>query len=381
VYEQTAPVIIEGPGVPLPGRPAVMPGPLAPVPGVQAPPPSPVAPMPDNVIGGPVASDGPLAEAPRMVPSLGQMLPGYYVEVGGVALQRLTRRDWTITQTRFDGVEVVDRTTRDFDSDFEPGIRFVMGTPAGCGFYIESSFYGYTEWDVSRSLVGNPITFSSTDFPPLAGAGGGFTHQQASFNSWFLTGAVDWKWTVSIFPTSSIILGLRTINIDDEFVVTESGRVRASSGLVDAVGVMEIDAQNRILGPQIGFETRWNRWGGRFSFDSYVKAGFGANWYEVDVDRRLSNSVFGPVAVSGSEDDTELAGFIEVFTAATYRFTPGAAFRGGWQFLAVYGYADAASQRPFAVFHPNQVFDAKAHERGYFQGPFASLEFTWGGVP
>lgn len=314
------------------------------------------------------------------VPPLAAMLPGCYGEIGVCYLQYLRGRDEIIARTRFDGTSFFERSSNDFSTNFQPGVRVLFGCPIGCGTYVESSFMGMNNWNRTLFLDRGLITDSFTAFPTLAGNATGFNRQEMTLDGWFSSGEVNTKWAISVFPTSYIIFGIRNFSLSEKLTVREFGQITGPRGPVDAVATMEVDAFNAIIGPQVGFETRWNNWGGRFSFDSYVKAGLGWNLERVTLTRTLSNSTVGATASAFRDRDTDCTGWLEVMTAATFQVTPGVAIRGGWQFIALYGYASGPLQHPWAFFQSDQRFDLDSSERGYFQGPFASLEFTWGGI-
>jgi hypothetical protein len=365
---RSIPIVIDGPSTPqVPiGPPANVPlGDPALVEG--GPPP--------DLMGSGIVPVGAVEEQVRTVPSIDSMLPGPYVEVGVLYLQRVSGRDEFITRTQFDGESFFERSSADFTSDFEPGVRVVVGAPFACGWYGESSFMGLNLMEANQSVNAGRIVDSFTTFPLL----GTFTEQQSSLRTRFTSGEANTKWAVSVFPTSFVMFGLRNFYIEERFLVRETGRVAIAGGTAPAVGTMDVLAKNSIFGPQIGFETRWNTLGWRFSFDSHVKAGFGWDAQRVRVTRTLSDSVVGPTAVSHRDRQNDVTGWVEVMTAATFRLTPTISLRGGWQFISVLGYASGPLQRPWAFFQADQRFELDSTERGYFQGPFASLEFTWGG--
>jgi len=359
------PVIIEGPVDPSMVAPGVvLPGPMGD---------GPVMPPDANgYVEDPTLNGGSI----RDVPSLADALPGPYFEIGVNTLQRISFRDQFVAMTRFDGFHTFELDSRDFNTGFAPGVRLVMGWPIGCGWYAESVFYGRNEWNATRTLNGT-LAQSFSTFPEI----GTFNALQANFRATLDNAEVGTKWAISIFPTSYIHFGFRSLFLEEQLSVAESGTVRVNGGgNVNAVGLTDVLARNRIFGPQIGFEARWNGPYSRFSFDSFVKAGVGADWDRVEVTRSLSNSSVGPVSVFRSATSSDCVTWVEVQTAGTFHITPMIALRAGWQFLSVWGYASAPLQHPWAFFDSHQGFEVESSERAVYQGPFASLEMTWGGL-
>src|SRR5262245_57633154 len=60
---------------------------------------------------------------PSFVPSLSDILPGYYVEVGGVYLRRDTYQDDVVGAMRFGGLALAENRSTSLDFTNEPGIR------------------------------------------------------------------------------------------------------------------------------------------------------------------------------------------------------------------------------------------------------------------
>jgi hypothetical protein len=381
------PVVIEGPG----SGPLVMPTPpVMPMPNpslVPLPFPPGAVPGPTHMMGPEIAHDGGEmtvegnttgCETSTLL-SLSDMLPGGYVDFGVVWLARQTRRNQTLTGTRFDGDSFHERNSRDFDSDAAPGVRATFGMMVDWGWYVESSFLGLMDWERTRRLTGQ-ITSSRTTFPLVPGSS--FTEHVGTLESSFYSGEVNMKWAYSVYPMSYFIFGTRFLDIRDELTLIESGTGPVQGGVIgNMVGRTEIETCNRIFGPQVGFESRWYNFTGRLSLESFLKAGFGWDTDDVRIRRTLSNSPGGPLGFGVRDRETDVVGFVEFESAVGYRFHPQIAIRGGYHFLGVFGYASALLQRPNAFLDGDQHFEVDSSETVFFHGLFASLEFTWGGAP
>jgi hypothetical protein len=384
-----APTTMMAPHVAPPGTvpvPVVIEGPTAPLPNAMAMPPMGQVELPpvDGAIveGEGVVNEGVVNEAPGptggYIPSLGVILPGAYAETGLVWLRFNTRQDDTLVRTRFNGDRIVERDSRDFDSNGTGGVRVTFGMPVNCGVYLESTFMGFLDWERTRTLTGVEITHSRSSFPTIAGAT--FTDQQARLESRFLSSEINLKYAYSVYPMSYFIFGIRNINLNQDFEVLELGTVPVSGGRSPVAASLDVHVQNRIWGPQIGIESRWIGWTNRWSFDSFMKGGFGWNSDRARIERSISNSSAGAQAFVTSDREGDVTAFVEVNSAFTYRFSPFASFRTGYHFLGLWGYASAPLQRPNAFFDEEQRFKVDSSERAFIHGPFASLEFTWGGM-
>jgi hypothetical protein len=338
---------------------------------------------------GPPVLHGPgqACASPR-VPSLCEILPGPYVEGGLLYLRRETYQDETLGVMRFGGLNFAELRSKELDFDYEPGIRVTVGEPIDCGWFLEATFLGFHSWSLETTLSGGTLDQSLTTFPfanfgaqAIGFPSGALTAQQIAFGSRFYSGEGNLKWAVSVLPHSYILVGLRGVNILEKMTVVETGTVGTARDTVqETIGIMNVRAQNPLIGPQIGWDSRYYAPSGRWSIDNHVKAAVLWDLAEVRIDRTMTASPVGPVFSRQREDETSVAGLVDAAAGFTYRIFPNLAIRGGYQLIGVFGYASAALQRPPSVFTALPL-DPHTSERAFYHGPYATVEWSWGGTP
>ncbi|QDV82583.1 hypothetical protein TBK1r_15140 [Stieleria magnilauensis] len=276
--------------------------------------------------------------------------------------------------------------------DLEAGVRASVAFIWGVGGNVELTYMGGNEWKEGASatadvigvnLEGNLYSFL-TDFG-TAPVAGGFddtdrsTTQSIEARSRFHSAEFNYR-RRTMFPycrfQSSWLVGLRFMRYDDGLRYSTQGQTDVTTGpnpgIYDRFFNADSDTENRLFGPQTGFDFWWNVAPG-------ISLGLGAKgaWVQNDVDRTIrisANSLVPQTVVDGDQRGTILT---DLELKGIYRLTHSLTLRGSYYVLAVddiaFGGMDfQASSSPQRVTAGNLAYDSLT-----LQGFTVGAEYMW----
>ncbi|WP_372897765.1 BBP7 family outer membrane beta-barrel protein, partial [Stieleria sp.] len=175
---------------------------------------------------------------------------------------------------------------------------------------------------------------------------------------------------------SSWLVGLRFMRYDDGLRYSTQGQTNVTTGpnpgIYDRFFDADSDTENRLFGPQTGFDFWWNVAPG-------ISLGLGAKgaWVQNDVDRTIrisANSLVPQTVVDGDQRGTILT---DLELKGIYRLSHSLTLRGSYYVLAVddiaFGGMDfQASSSPQRVTAGNLTYDSLT-----LQGFTVGAEYMW----
>jgi hypothetical protein len=313
------------------------------------------------------------------------MLPRFYFDIGATALRRSGIRDTGLSGRRTAaGVDFL--TARDFELDtWNFGGKATFGGQVSPGILWEAGVQGFNSWTRSNNFAGGLLESSISGLPVAADTARSFGLtalglgvQNLEYESQFATADMNVKLAWTLCPRQYFTLGLRFADIRDKLEMRETGLVGAP--VTATGGDVSIRTRNTMLGPQLGYQSRsgspWKRWGTDFS----VKGALVWDFARTQANTNLIASPLGPRAFRTGDEKTETAGIFDLQWSGVYRLSEKMALRGGYQAIGIIGFGSALSQTLPSAFATNRSFNVNTGERAVYHGPFASLEWTWGGM-
>ncbi|WP_167546915.1 BBP7 family outer membrane beta-barrel protein [Stieleria maiorica] len=234
--------------------------------------------------------------------------------------------------------------------ELEAGVRASVAFIWGVGGNVELTYMGGNEWKegasaqadvIGTNLEGNLYSFLS-DFGTIPGAGGfddtdRSTTQSIEARSRFHSAEFNYR-RRTMFPycrfQSSWLVGLRFMRYDDGLRYATQGQTQTTIGPTTITQNRffnaDADTENRLFGPQAGFDFWWNVVPG-------ISVGLGAKgaWVQNDVDRAVqisANSLATQNAFDGDQRGTILA---DLELKGIYRLSHSLTLRGSYYVLAV----------------------------------------------
>lgn len=218
---------------------------------------------------------------------------------------------------------------------FQPGVRLSLQRFDEQGDSCELSYFGLQQWRNDRTVLGDPIGFTSRVFSPSLGVDdiiGGFdtsvnlsyraqTHN-AELNRWFVT-RDDGPWTVKA------MFGARYFNFEERIAMTGIDSQFGSETLSGG-------AFNYLMGGQVGLraERTWDR----LSIFGLGKAGLYGNRYSVSQRSEMLPNVGVPIPPFNFQNEGgRVAGILESQVGARFELTDWLAIRGGYNVFYVPG--------------------------------------------
>jgi hypothetical protein len=225
-----------------------------------------------------------------------------------------------------DDVPVVQSSQ--FGFDYEPGLRLTYGRMIGCT-PVEFSYFGTHNWNSTIVLDDEDLDDDIDVLVPLL-PNGAFT--DADFvRTEYSSDLHNLELNALRYDCCrdlSLLAGVRFISIDEELSLL-------STDDDDGVGTLLIDANNYLIGPQVGgvFE----RCCGRLSFGAIGKFGVFANFAEADVFVREENlpDPAQPGFCRCQNDDVAMVA--EAILGASYALGAGFSLRAGYQLTFING--------------------------------------------
>ncbi|MCA9152044.1 MAG: BBP7 family outer membrane beta-barrel protein, partial [Planctomycetales bacterium] len=251
--------------------------------------------------------------------------PLWYASVEAVALARDQKDDLAFATLGAGGPVVLD--TGDIKTEFDAGMRLLMGVTLTDVFRLEGSYLGSFEWS-GRAAVrngddngqggfgnlfapfsnfGTPVGFLGTDFNDFA---------SIDLASSFHSGEINLRrrliiprnaWPKEQVPcyAASFLMGLRYLKLDEHFGYLSNSTVPAGG----SVNLANIDTSNEMFGAQIGLLSQFLLKGqGWIDFD--VKGGIYQN--QASMRSAYSNTDLGggPVAAFTGTDARDRTAFL-----------------------------------------------------------------------
>ncbi|QDV43635.1 hypothetical protein Enr13x_34920 [Stieleria neptunia] len=234
--------------------------------------------------------------------------------------------------------------------ELEAGVRASVAFIWGVGGNVELTYMGGNEWKegasaqadvIAANLEGNLYSFLS-DFGTIPGAGGfddtdRSTTQSIEARSRFHSAEFNYR-RRTMFPycrfQSSWLVGLRFMRYDDGLNYSTQGQTRTTVGATTVVQNRffnaDSDTENRLFGPQTGFDFWWNVAPG-------ISLGLGAKgaWVQNDVNRAIqvsANSLATQNVFDGDQRGTILT---DLELKGVYRLSHSLTLRGSYYVLAV----------------------------------------------
>ncbi|MEZ6095725.1 MAG: hypothetical protein R3C03_16100 [Pirellulaceae bacterium] len=157
-------------------------------------------------------------------------------------------------------------------------------------------------------------------------------------------------------------MGIRYMWLDDQYSL-------ASTNLSGDTGLFKLEANNHLLGPDLGLELLYDV-GRRVSFSGKLKGGA-----YLDIFRhRTILGQNGTQFVGNENNSTNIAASLELGANAYYRLGPNARLRGGYDALWLYNVLSAHENYP-AVITPLTGFDPDDARQMTFHGVSFGIEF------
>jgi hypothetical protein len=248
---------------------------------------------------------------------------------------------------------------------YQDGFRATIGWTNDCLDGYEITFTHPSQWERGEfvngvNLQSNLIAAPNFNPADLSGFNNAVFHSQR-YRSEFYSGEFNrrwWGWDVF-----SVKMGLRYINIDEEFEFRSTNNVAVS-------GEFRVESDNHMFGPQLGIDL--NRPIGRWTFQSRL---IGAVMVNInDEQTTLTN---GPVQwINNSFNDEDFAWMVETGLFATYHFSDRLSARVGYEGWFVDGVVIAAEQQLNPI---DLNMGLRSDGRGdiFYHGASAGFEAVW----
>lgn len=249
------------------------------------------------------------------------------------------------------------------DFDYEDGYRLTIGRKYDCTVGWEVTYMGPFEWIEQDTVIGagnldsNFISGGGLDVSAFDAAD---VHQQFYRSELQSVEASQKWWGWDVITTS---LGVRYLIVQEDYSflsVDDNGDL----------GLLEIDTNNHLIGPQIGLELLYPI--GNWSLDGLLKGAIYANF--ADGNNRLTNA--GVVQFDHSPEDVEFGASVEGGTFLRRAITPRVIARVGYEFLWIYGLGTVPRQVENPItFTTGASYDG--HGDTFYHGASAGLEIIW----
>lgn len=406
---------------------------VVPSPGTEVPPGAAGSPVvdPENPWGPPPPGMPPCEPATGCCSYCGQgscCPPCWYMEHGVRLLTRSRPRDQTLVRrfTLTQGL-VKELGTKTEGFDISPSYTVTLGRYLGRDshkndWFFEASYWGLNEWEANACVNSdldrvypnpngpspeggnlftpfrNEVVNNVTVVSPIFSGVGGFNRvdtieyentqnlNNVEVNWWIRPRAradrlvlqPNGRWVRQCQPGCYVgyTFGLRAMFVEDDMALRSRGELSVGDASVPVSGDYFIDADNALLGFQVGTELmyrhcRWS-WGGRFRVSPFLNM--------ADQESRIITSATGDpfntqnYDIFREADDEEAAVAIELGFGADYRLRPGCVARVGYDLMWVPGVALAPEQIDFDV---NACPELNNEGLLFYHGLTMSLNFAW----
>jgi hypothetical protein len=244
--------------------------------------------------------------------------------------------------------------------DFESGGRVSLVRRLDCLDAWEFVFTGPFEWTESGSIAGVGLDSRLSSATVNLSEFNNATFHSQSYRSRLQSAEVNRRWYG--WDVISTLYGVRYIGVQEDYQFNSTG--------AGGVGVLTIETDNQMIGPQIGVEMLYPV--GNWMTNLTVKGAIMGN--STDVGVLLSNA--GTVEINSKGDNLEFAALIEIGYYFSYQITPRAKVRAGYEFLWLYGFAAVPEQLA------NPIDSGTGSSVGpvsdsIYHGASAGFEFVW----
>ncbi len=242
--------------------------------------------------------------------------------------------------------------TGNFEAEFSPGVRALLGKTLGDWYRLEGLYFGSYSWDDAAAVwnldandqggTGNLYSPFSAFGHPTGVVGVDYNHfASLRFSSTLNNAELNLRRRVLMRPGSyeaSVLVGGRYIDIGEEFEYWTQSTVPGPGTTTNQVAV---NTDNSLIGLQIGLLSQFlvqpKCW-----VDFEIKGGIFTN--QASLDRAYSLSIIGGQATvftgSDQRDRTSFVGDLSL--QVNYQFAPSWTFFGGYNAIWVTGIANAA---------------------------------------
>lgn len=215
-----------------------------------------------------------------------------------------------------------------FGFDFEPGVRLTYGRMIGCT-PVEFTYFGTHNWN-STITVDDPdninVLVAVLPNGAFTEADSVTTEYSSDLHSLELN-ALKYDCCRDV----SLLAGLRFVSIDEDLFLQAEDETDGPDG----IGRLTIDANNYLIGPQVGgvFERCCGRW----SFGAIGKIGVFANFAEADVRVLEQNGTAAPFNGLCRCSNDDVSFLAETILGASYCLGAGFSVRAGYQLTWISG--------------------------------------------
>ncbi len=287
-------------------------------------------------------------------PSCGCCPPGFYVIGEALAINREGNAGLRLSQSIILG-----------EFHYREGFRATIGWTNDCLNGYEFVFTRPFEWNrlqtatSAGTLQSNFVAAANFNPADLTGFNDAFFHSHR-YRSELYSGEFNrrwWGWDVF-----SVKLGLRYVNVDEEFEFLSTAAVNTAE--------FRVESDNHLIGPQLGVDM--TRPIGRWTIQTkFVGAAF------ININDAHTTLRNGPTTwINNSVNDEDFAWMLETGVYAVYHFTDRLSARVGYEGWFIDGLVIAAEQthNPIDV---NMGLSSGARGDILYHGASAGVELVW----
>jgi hypothetical protein len=302
-----------------------------------------------DLVGFPCGPDAPNPQAAPCGPT-------WFATADAIVMQRISLNGAPLALRQSDGSTALN--SQDIHFNDAAGPRLTIGHRLNSYCDVQFVYYSIDGSHGSGS-ASDPGGVQLSDIAPFIGGGAG-TSLNFNYSSRLYNGELNLRRKIEDGPT--ILVGLRWLELQD-------GLGASLSSTLASIPVWNVDANNHLLGVQLGAEGPFWPEGGRFGLDGFVKAGvYGCHAGQV-------NS--SPITTVTAGAETDRASFVgEAGLTAHFQVTDHILLRGGYEVLWIDGIAMAPMQVPLTDLSAGTTA-INADGGVLYHGAFAGLEMNY----
>ena len=300
----------------------------------------------------------------------------WYVTADALWLKRNKPNNKTLTI--YTPADRIALGTDDLKFDTEAGTRLTFGRYIGPSTSIEGTFFGFHDFDAAATTGTFPA--DSLDAYWIGSNNAAGAHRTDSFDEAVLQSAnytsEIWNWELGVrrkvSSDGSVLVGFRYMAVDEDFVFRSLDDTPAPGSL----GIYEIEAENDLVGLQVGGEQAFYTPGRRLRLTLFGKAGMFVNFHEQS-NRLYSEASTGldPYSSARDNDSSRLSSVFEFGCILTLQLSEHIALRGGYNHIFINGLALATDQLDQAPDRSNSRMFVNDNGSLHLHGPFVGGEF------
>ena len=298
-----------------------------------------------DLVGFPCGPDAPNPQSPPCGPT-------WFATADAIIMQRISLNGAPIALRQSDGSTALN--SQDIHFNDAAGPRLTIGHRLNSYCDVQFVYYGIDGSHGSGSASDPGGVRLSNIAPSIAGPGLSFDYSCRLYN-----GELNLRRKIEDGPT--ILVGLRWLELQD-------GLGASLTSALGSIPQWNVDANNHLLGVQLGAEGPFWPEGGRFGLDGFVKAGvYGCHASQVNSDQLDQPA--------GAE--TDRASFVgEAGLTAHFQITDHILLRGGYEVLWIDGIAMAPMQVRLTDLSAGTTA-INADGGVLYHGAFAGLEMNY----